>query len=388
MNELTVIVDGNYLAHKCKGIAKGFDKDKYDENNKYLSKESEVNELVAKMVTDLSYSLNYFPGPKRVILTKDSSSWRKKIEIPEHAAYKSSRKYKDDTDWEKFHTAIDEFIKLVSENGILVSIIDSAEGDDLIYLWSEYINSDEISDNVVIFTGDGDLSQVVKYNDSVYTVVYDTKQSKNKIIAKNGFDKWINKKNNTIIDIFNDGVLNKLLNNDGIDILKRVMLATPIDEIDPNEVVLNKIFCGDDGDTVPAIFQWGNIKENGKYEKRVTNKHYIKIHEHILENYNEIDIEQLLHNNTFKNKIRLILQETTKVNIPIDKFKEKLKLNSTLIYLKRDILPESIVTEFDKTKKQMYSDAKPIQLNRNILVGTKYEVKKKEIVSDIFNMYK
>lgn len=388
MNELTIIVDTDYLAYKNLHIAKGFDKNKYHENNKFFDNPDDMPTFITRMVTDLSYSLNSFKGYKRVICVKDSKSWRKGINIPNGSIYKDNRTKSDDINWSVFYESVNEFLDILEENGIIISRIDNAEGDDLIYLWSNYILNKEEPDNVLILSADSDLSQIVDFNDDVYCVLYDTRQKNNTLIAKNGFNKWLYEKleEEQEIDIFNVDIFEKITHKNGVDLIKENLKKLDLHEVNPKEVILNKIICGDSGDNIPSIWEWGGIKDNGKFEKRITNRHYIKLHENIINNIGEIDIEELRTNTSFRNRIRLVLQENAKTVIESNKFRERLDINTTLVYLNRDIIPEEIVEEFDNNKEALYKRFKTKTIDKNILKNTPYYKSKMGVDESIFDM--
>jgi hypothetical protein len=55
-----------------------------------------------------------------------------------------------------------------------------------------------------------------------------------------------------------------------------------VEEVYGPEIALKKIFCGDDGDNVPAIYTWIVKDKNGEdKEVRITDSKYKKIIEHI-----------------------------------------------------------------------------------------------------------
>lgn len=370
MQPLTIIIDGNYLFYKTLFVTKGYGT--MPEGRKYLSNKSEIGVFMRKVATDLVYSLNTFSGFSRLIFTKDSKSWRKEIEIPGHEGYKSSRSYADDVDWNIFFGLMDEFTEILKGFGVIVSIINKAEGDDLMYLWSDYLNNKENPENVIIFTGDGDLTQVVGYNDEVYTAVYVNK-AKSKLITDRGMKEWLSKKEDVKeqFDIFNTNALRKIMSSDGIDLIRAVYEKIETEEIDPNYVILSKILCGDDGDDIPSIWEW---KKDGK-NKRITNRFIGKVYQELMEKDNHIDIDDLVNNPRTRNRVRLILQEASKIQMPPDLFAEKIKTNTMLAHLSKDKIPQYIIDEFDKTKDDLLHNSLKKFDNLQLLEGTQYEKK-------------
>lgn len=390
MNNLTIIVDTWYLAYRCLFISKGFDKNKYNEEVKFLDSSDDIITLVNRMVSDLTYSLNTFKGYKRVICVSDSKSWRKDIILKTKSQYKSNRKKSDDVNWENFYSCIEQFLSVMEDNNVIVSNIDRAEGDDLIYLWSEYILNKENPDNVIILSGDGDISQVTDFNDNVFSIVFDTMRKNNTLIAKTGFQEWLSNKKSPEIDIFNVYDIDRLVNKDGVEIVKELTLdcKSPLEikEVDPSNIIFNKIICGDDGDNIPSIWTWRDKTAEGKTKHtRITNKHYNKLHETLVRRYDSIDINEVISNDTLRNRIRLTLQERSKTSIPLDKFIEKLDINITLVYLNRKIIPTDIVDSFDENKEKLYKKTKNKPISIDILKGTPYYKAKNNVDESIFN---
>lgn len=392
MQPLTIIIDGNYLFYKTLFVSKGYGT--MPDGRKYLSNKNEMGVFIRKVATDLVYSLNTFSGYSRIIFTKDSKSWRKQIDIPGKEGYKSGRSYAEDVDWNMFFTLMNEFTEILKEYGVIISTIDTAEGDDLMYLWSDYLNNKENPENVIVFTGDGDLTQITNFNDDVYTAVYVNK-AKSKLIVKPGMKEWLKdrEEDRNQFDIFSDNALKKIMTNDGIDLIRAVYEKIETEEVDPNYVILSKILCGDDGDDIPSIWEW---KKDGK-PKRITNRFIGKVYNELMERNNYINIDELVNNPRVRNRVRLTLQEATKVQMPPDIFYEKMKVNALLAHLSKDKIPQNIIDEFNATKDNLLKNKLKKFDNIELLAGTKFEKKETENtnfdsnntikVSDIFDMF-
>ena len=98
----------------------------------------------------------------------DSRSWRKDF-FPE-AEYKGNRKQDSNINWANFSKTTEEFIQLLSKQGVIVSKVGGAEGDDLMYAWNtESLANDK---SVIMFTGDRDLVQLVNksQNNNTHTI--------------------------------------------------------------------------------------------------------------------------------------------------------------------------------------------------------------------------
>lgn len=376
MVPLTIIIDGNYLFYKILHVTKGYNK--LPDDRKFLSFKNETEIFIRKVATDLSYSLKMFEGYRRVIFTKDSKSWRKAIKIQDHDDYKSSRHYADDINWDIFFNLMNEFMDILKSFGIIISNIDNAEGDDLMYLWSKYLKEKEEPENVIIFTGDGDLTQLVDYGDENFIIVYVNKQN-GKLIAKEGFKKWLDDftKKNDPYDIFTQKAISNIGDENSIDIIKKAIAKLDYDEINPDKVIIEKIICGDDGDDIPSVWNW---TKDGK-KKRITKRYLKKVYEELdyIDCYN---IPDIINTPSIRNKIRLLLQGSILTQIPPDEFENRIKTNTILAYLSDFVIPEYIIEEFDKTKEDLLGTKLKNFDNISLLKGTKFEKKVGDSIYD------
>lgn len=373
MIPLNIIIDGNYLFHRTLFIAMGFT----NRNGIYLEKESEQNQFIRKIATDFSYDVNLFKGCNKVIFTKDSRSWRKEYS----AEYKSNRKYdKNIVNWNIFYQLMDEFIEIISKQGIITSSIEKAEGDDLIYLWSNYFL--ENKESSVIITADKDLTQLVNYDDKNFIVVYSNKSKNKKIVTKTGFIDWIKDKETKPINIFNMEDA-QIIADDANILLKKILNSDiEIEEIDPAGVLLEKIICGDKSDNVSSIWTWKN--KNGNTNK-ATKTYFNKIYNTLIEKYYKIDIGEITTNQALINRIKQIISSTSKQNISSKEFTENLIRNWKLTCLNNETIPSEIQENFYSSLKSKNINTKCPSFNRiELLKGTKFE-KKISVVSNIFD---
>ena len=237
---MNVLVDGNYLFYKTLFIFGGYGGSK----EKILESKKEQEMFMRKIATDFSHSIRTFGNPDRIVFTIDSRSWRKDISI-EDGAYKSNRAEKTETiDWGAFYSCMNEFANIIKEKGIIVSRIPRAEGDDLLYLWSQKLY-EEGMDSVII-TGDRDLTQCVRFNSKNFVIVYNPNSKSRKIVAPIGFSNWLKVDEYDIFDA-------STYMNRSKDAISEVMSSTPLEEIDPSYIIFEKVITGDAGDAVPPI---------------------------------------------------------------------------------------------------------------------------------------
>lgn len=362
----TILFDGNYLFYRALHAIKGFNNKK-----RFLDDDEEQAIFVRKVTTDFISIINKLKHVHKIVFVKDSKSWRASY----YEDYKANRKDKeDDINWNNFYKCIDEFLEIIKNNKIIISNIDRAEGDDLIALWSNYLNS--INENVIIISGDADLTQLVNYNKDTYTVVFNVKSSDRRIIAKLGlYELLLNNKDDDDISIFNSSkILKKQFGTDPKQFLLD-LINSDIDyeEIDPNEIMLKKVLCGDDIDNIPSIYLWGELKANGKLSKRITNKDYVKVKDFLLKNENKISIKDLQNSFELQNKVRIILENSSKTKIDKNLFTNNLIRNIHLVILDKEYIPSDIQDTFNKELENI--NLVPIyNLDRiTLLENTKFE---------------
>lgn len=379
--ELALIFDGNYLFYKSMSVANGYAK---NSKKQILSDEEDVNVLVRKVATDFVSTLNRFQNVSKIIFTKDVSSWRKKF----YPDYKGNRKKDSNINWTNMFNAMDEFLEILKTKGVIVSTLEGAEGDDLMYLWSNhFLNTKTCS--TVVCTGDGDLHQIIDYNDEVFSVIFNNNSTQRKFVVKENFNEYLLKTMPDDSDKFDfDNVFSdnfSVLDVSPEDSLCEAMAHVDVDEIKPIEVSLYKAICGDDGDNIPSVYSWINDK---KAIKRITRSHYMKLKDALIEQYGEIDMEQLYSNKSLQNFVRVKLQSYANTTIPQDVFNKNLVVNITLSYLNKLVIPQEIQDKFIEHVKEVEFNSSDTFNNISLLEGTKFAKAPGAITSNVFKTLK
>ena len=329
--------------------------------------QSELDQLMRKVSTDITYIVRQ-TNPSRVVLTMDSRSWRKDIEIEENEGYKGHRELNKAMNWDNIFSIMNEFSEIAEINGFIISKIDTAEADDLMCLWrDEFLFNKE--QHVILVSGDKDIKQLVAHNytnakKEVFATIFNPfKQGKSpkKLFHESYFKKWLETPD--IGDIFNRGI-----DVDKEDIIKLINDGIVPEEIDGEEIALHKVFCGDDGDNVPAIYTWiGKTKKGDEISRRITDSKYKKIKESLgFKDY--VDLGD--HIVAIKEHIEEIADHA----VPFQ-MKERLQRQINLVVLSKHIFPLEIVESFDDEcdKKLEAKQLHPQNWNMNtFLEGTKY----------------
>lgn len=295
--------------------------------------DEEINSLIARIGTDVAFLLRMF-NPQKVVFAADSKhSWRKDV----LETYKIHRERDENIDWERVFAAIDDFKEHLKGLGYVFLETTNAEADDMMALLKEVVfqESDFSNYNLIIISADADIRQLIDWNDNnqycmVFNEVGRGPGGKRHLYCNDEILSWCNNEDDIQNDIFNfcsvDGdkeyIRNLLANNP-----KVVMEAT-----DPKNILLNKIFCGDDGDDVPAFYDW--YSDKGK-KVRVTNRYYVKI----VDALGTKDIDEV---DKRRGELKAILESATKRSINDINVEERYDRQKKLVQLSSHIFPEHI----------------------------------------------
>jgi hypothetical protein len=355
---INTVVDLSNIFFRSLFVTGGYSKKPYTFNDK-----SEVDQLMRKVSMDISFILRQI-NPSRAIFCVDDSSWRKDISIEENEGYKGNREKSKYLNWDNIFGVLNELKTILDSNGFIVSKIEKAEADDLISLWADEFLYHQ-KQNVIIVSGDEDVRQKVKTitvnGETKFCVVFNpfthNKNTPKKLYHDNKFNEWLLTED--VGDIFTGAT-----DLDKKDILRlKDFERITFEEINPDNIILKKIFCGDDGDNVPAIYTW--IKDNKEF--RITNSKYEKIIESLkIKSWNELQSK--------KDNIKNMINELTKVNIPFN-IEDRITRQFKLVVLDSSLFPEAIVKNFHDTKEKYLSKPRINVSNftmTNMLENTNY----------------
>lgn len=343
-----------------------------------FNSQDELDKLMRKATIDVSSTIRQI-NPSRVIFALDSRSWRKDISIDENEGYKGQRQKSKNINWDNIYAIMKEFGEILETNGFIVSQVEGAEADDLMALWKKQILQKE-NQHAILVSGDEDIRQLASIYKSTlegkekssFCVIYNPftmgKNATKKLFAPSEFSNWV--RDEDIGDIFNRSV-----NPDKEDFCRIIdFQATKLEIIDGPEIALRKIFCGDDGDNIPAIYTWlEKDKNDSDKEVRITPSKYEKIIEAIntkikVKSYSDL---------TKKDSLDIIeskLIEFSKGPLPF-KVKDRLKRQIDLVVLEESIFPKEVVNGFYKELEENLAKPQihPQSFNLNsILGGTRY----------------
>lgn len=212
---MNLLFDGNYLFHKTFSVFSTYYRG--EDMSVVLQDKEKRQVLLRKCVIDMCYAINKFKDVKRVAFTIDSSSWRYEL----YANYKYSLTKVKDAFYPQFLECLNAFEELLRKRGIIVSRVQGAEGDDLMYVWSLYFGYC-LDEELVIITGDSDIRQMMTRNVSLFA-----NNSKNlKMYCVPEMEVFWNEYLDTDIEVI---------------------------PVKPFEILLYKVIMGDTSDNIPKL---------------------------------------------------------------------------------------------------------------------------------------
>jgi len=361
---INICVDGNYIFHKTFGIFAGYGN---VDPGKVFSKKSDQAMFIRKVATDLCSSLNNLPSGGRLIFTADSKSWRREIEI-ENGGYKSNRTKDENVDWTIFFELMDSFGRQLEKMGFIYSKVQGAEGDDLLYMWSKYFNSN--GEDCIVVSGDKDLHQLARFESSNWTITWNSNNKKNIVTTPIGWkSEWLEKEEEA--SIFNMGAV---ISPDK-DKLKMLISKCELNEVDREFFVLNKMFVGDKGDAVPSVWE---MPQNGKTMGFTPKKSESLIEAmNTSEEWKDLKPNELLKSENFLNwAAGFVLRSMKDVDSSDNRKKvaENIKRNYKLMWLDESVMPEKMVADSNsEIERGILLERKSITLDRiKILEGTNW----------------
>lgn len=334
--------------------------------------------FIFKFATDVCSIINIFKPNKVVLLSDSRHAWRKDV-LPGVDGYKSNREKDKNINWDNIFKCADDLKNLFKQSGCYIAEVDNGEADDMAALIKELLIEKYANYNCIIVSADADLRQLIHFNKDThqYCAVYNTtiksKTGKRYFYVNDDFINWYN--TDEQVDIFFNNVDdNKKYIKDILTQNTKIELAVE----NPNEVLLHKIFCGDDGDCVPSFYSWAH---NGKFV-RITPAKERKIREKLAIN----TVNDLILS---KDSLKPVFETICKKEINDIDISERLLRQRTLVELNSNLFPEHIKDYKDTIDYMLQEEDAGFFINMkaaDILKGTEYENadKKKAIMADVF----
>ena len=354
-NKCTLIIDGNWLLlSRFSVIGRGFEQDMPD-----VAKEHARNELHELMAKSISIVLNRFSIIDNIVLVTDGGSWRKQLPVPkaiENVTYKGNRTTAKELDWKYIYGALTDLTERCKELGVTVANHSSIEGDDWVWYWSRRLNAEGTS--CIIWSSDNDLKQLVQNDASTMA-----------------FTAWYNDKNGIWLESsMNDEIIDELeffmspIKVKSPILESLVQLSKSTSYINPDDIVMEKIICGDAGDNIKSI---AKVVSGNK-----TYKVSVKMWNSIKEGLNITSLSEFFN---YKNRIISAITGLKKfVNCDAADISEMFDYNIKLVWLNEDIIPETIIMYMNQLEYNI-TDINYIRSNFRTMC------RKDNSIEDIFN---
>jgi 5'-3' exonuclease len=378
--QTTLIVDGNFFVYSKLHVMpkpKNIVVDGKKISAQIMSSQKEQKAFIQKLAMDFACEARKFQTiVNRIVFVVDSRSWRKEYDT----TYKANRKPDSNINWKNVHKIMKEFEGILKDKGVIVEKVAGAEGDDMIFAWSTYLNS--IGENCIMWTGDKDLLQLVNYNTSTeaYSLWYDN--TRHRMGVYPGFEKWLDIKEEPKEIDFLDLLVQESDDDIFLGINKKDNLKTFVDNENLNiekifcdEFVLIKILTGDKGDNVESVC----LKPSKKGDKffKISEKKAYEILE-LFKTKNKRFSSSYFFNESYKQDIVKYIKKVMQVNYNDADIMSNYVHNIDLILLHVETIPEVIQhSMFDVIQedcKLSLTNFEAISSSKLILADTDYKI--------------
>ena len=355
---LNLVIDASGIFYRTLFTVGNFEAKK---GERLLDSKKSQGVFMRKLATDLSALIRNVEEPARVIVCLDSSSWRKTITIDE-GGYKEDRKKDESTiNWKAFFELTENFSRILSQKGYIISKVPGAEADDLLYFWAQKLN--EENENCILITGDRDLLQVLgKRENGSWTIALDPVLNRKKISLTQDTLNYSQPENHSA-NIFDPESWNS-----SSDVLDKIIKTHEINIVDPVKLQTMKVVLGDAGDSVPSVVTWRDKKDPEKI-RTMTESNFGKILIASPE-LGESTWEDL-YEGKFVEEISSVMEGLKKIEVDREKVKENLKRNCQLVILSEKTIPHQIAEIFHQEHKTV-PDIVAVSSRDGILNGTEW----------------
>lgn len=363
----TFVIDGNYFLFRTLYVLPRRSKSK-----EMLSTKEDVDSFMKKLATDFAYQVRLFEGLiDKIVWTIDSRSWRKDF-YPE-ADYKGNRKQDSTINWENFSKVTDDFISLISKSGVIISKVDGAEGDDLMYAWNtESLANDK---SVIMFTGDRDLVQLVNKskNNNTHTILFSPAHKK--LYTYQGFSEWLQTDTEeSTTDIFDLMKVSVSPENQAKKLLQTLISKKKVSviEVDPEEFRFRKVLTGDAGDNVPPAYWY--VSKDRRYG--ISDKKAISIISEFKQKHGSLSHMYLYNDEYITDLANITIRHMKAKHMSREQIISNLKSNVNLMVLAAESIPEGILDEMFRSVESKMNlnvlELKKVSTMKNLLEGTSY----------------
>lgn len=355
-NKLTLLIDGNWLLQSRFSVMI----DQFRLTHNESLREMAYKDLQERLARSINVIINRLPDIDNIILVTDGGSWRKKLDIPSQltSTYKGNRIHDEQIDWNRIYKALNQLTDKCKELGITTCTYINSEGDDWMWYWSRKLNSDKI--NCIIWSSDNDLKQLVQVTNGCFTGWYNDK--KGLYLHKDLQEPVIDD-----VDFFLTPYTNSPLIN---SLSQRVSISY----IDPNDIILPKIICGDASDNIKSIIRYHNNGRNygigaKEWEKAQRSLNIHNIGE-FLDKKEEI-VKYFINNKKY-------IKYSDQINE--QDLYEMIDYNTKLVWLDEKVIPDTIIQAMNQIEYKLYDIS---FIKNNYLILTNQENNIEEVFEGI-----
>ena len=261
MNNCTLIIDGNWLLMSRLGPKMS----EFSVLNDQQQLQAASDDLVDFLAQSVNKVINLFEGNiDNILMVQDGGSWRKHYPKPKLYTdeYKANRQRAEEVDWSYIWKALNSFCNNFQENNITCTQAPGIEGDDWCWFWSRWCNRNNI--NTIIWTSDCDLKQLVQCDPvtSRWTAWFNDR-------AGLVLNKYYDTSSLSEVDQFFNFELEDPQIRGLVENMKQRGHA--VSYIEPDDIRMDKIICGDAGDNIKAIVRIPNGKRICKVSSKEWN---------------------------------------------------------------------------------------------------------------------
>lgn len=338
----------------------------YDTSRTYDT-EDEIDSFIWKLVTDTAYLLRTFKPDKAIFAVDSAKPWRKDI-LPGEEGYKSNRKKDDKRNWENIFKNVGILQDLLKDKGLKFAQCPNAEADDIVAMVKENLKDINEPYNLIIVSADADLRQLISFDEEsktfcmVYNTIAQGKGGMRKLYCTQKTIEYLEFANSSNDIFFSNFDYAKQKINGIISSNAKIKLEVA----DPFQIVIEKIFCGDDGDCVPSFYSW--FKSNG-LKDRITKGKLKKI-------LADLNIRDMVDLELNKGMLKESLEKITKREINdidvlerLDRQKKLVELNSTYFPMKIQRFKADLIELIERPESLEFQNLSAKQL----LNGTEFD---------------
>lgn len=228
-----LIIDGNYIMHK---------------NVFSLVKSNSLYGDFFKLMTMTVQKYSDMFEFDRVIIVSDSrrKSWRKRM----LDKYKAHRVKDETIDWEWiFKSYLEWKQQMHSDFGAIVLEADAVEGDD--WINAVLTATWKLGDSNMVISSDKDLLQLIKWNDNQINFQIEDNNGKERVFFPTGYQIYLN----SIATVGNDDPFSLNMTYEWDELLHKFSSEWIAVEINPKQILLEKLVKGDKGDNIDSVYQ-------------------------------------------------------------------------------------------------------------------------------------